>query len=439
MSVAASMGGFPEWLPEGQLAYEHILASLRESFSLCGFTPLETRSVETLDTLLQKGETDKEIYTLRRLHASDEDPEGGLGLHFDLTVPFARYVRENAGKLTFPFRRYQIQKAWRGERPQEGRYREFLQADVDVVARGELPAHFEYELPLVAAEALGRLPIPPVTVRVNNRKLMEGFFRGLGLGDVALDALRAVDRLPRLGPEAVRTELLAGGASSDQASACLALAAIRGNEGGVGAAVSALGVDDDLLRDGLAELEAVLEAGRRFAPGRLVADLSIARGLDYYTGTVYETFMQGFESLGSICSGGRYDDLVGGGAEPYPGVGLSIGVTRILGPLLSRGRLRASRISPSCVLVAVVDEEHRIESDAVAAALRRRSIAAEVSPDAAKYGRQIRYAERRGIPFVWFPDAGEVRDIRTGEQTRAEAESWDPPAGDLAVSVDEIG
>lgn len=440
MSVATSMRGFPEWLPEGQLVERAFVRTLREVFELHGFVPLETRSAEPLDTLLQKGETDKEIYVLRRLQAAAEDSDSGLGLHFDLTVPFARYVRENASKLNFPFRRYQIQKAWRGERPQEGRYREFLQADIDVVAKGSLPAHVEAELPLVVADALRRLPLPALSIHVSNRKIVEGVVRSIGLEGDVTGAFRALDKLHKIGPDAVADLLAEAGASPSQAKTCLALASIGSADLSFIDEVRALGVSGELLDEGLAELARVLEAGRTLEPGLVVADLSITRGLDYYTGTVYETVMEGHESIGSVCSGGRYDNLVGGEADSYPGVGLSVGLTRILGSLLSRGELGATRSVPTCVLVAVASEETRGDSDLVAAALRSRGIAAEVSPDAAKYGRQIRYADQRKIPFVWFPGASgtggdEVRDIRSGGQVPADRASWSPPDEDLRPAV----
>jgi histidyl-tRNA synthetase len=182
MTRPTPMSGFPEWLPRERLIEQHVLDTVREVFELHGFASIETRAVEPLDQLLRKGETDKEVYLLRRLQAED-DSDAGLGLHFDLTVPFARYVLENAGKLDFPLRRYQIQKAWRGERPQEGRYREFVQADIDVVDRDSLPFHYEVELPLVMADALARLPVPPIRMQVNNRRIPEGFYQGIGIAD----------------------------------------------------------------------------------------------------------------------------------------------------------------------------------------------------------------------------------------------------------------
>jgi histidyl-tRNA synthetase len=440
VSRIAPLSGFPEWLPPQRMIELRVIDRLRTTFELYGFAPLETRAVEPLDQLLRKGETSKEVYVLRRLHGSDDEPDAddALGLHFDLTVPFARFVLENAGKLAFPFRRYQIQKAWRGERPQEGRYREFIQADIDVVDRDTLPFHYEAEIPLVVGDALSGLPIPPIRIHANNRKLCQGFYRGLGIEDTEA-ALRAVDKLDRVGPGGV-AELLGrtAGASPEQAKACLALAEISAEDESFVDAVRALGVDDPLLDEGLDELVRVVAAARAHSPGLLLADLKIARGLDYYTGTVYETNMQGFEKAGSICSGGRYDNLAQSGADRYPGVGISIGVSRMLGLLFGASALSVSRSVPTCVLVALVAEDQRPASDRVAAALRRRGIATEVSPSAAKFGRQIRYAERRGIPFVWFiggDGTHEIKDIRSGEQVPADPAHWTPPPQDLHPTI----
>jgi len=442
MARPTPLSGFPEWLPAERIVEQHVLDSIRATFELHGFASVETRAVEPLDQLLRKGEIDKEVYVLRRLQAAESDNDSGLGLHFDLTVPFARYVLENAGHLEFPFRRYQIQKAWRGERPQEGRYREFVQADIDVVDRDTLPFHYEVELPLVVREALGRLPIPPVTIHVNNRRLAEGFFRGVGADDPSL-VLRSVDKLDKIGPEKVAELLQAeAGLSEAAAKACLDFASICTPDSSFADQVRALGVSDPLLDQGLDELVRVVDAAAEQAPGLMVADLKIARGLDYYTGTVYETLLEGAEGLGSISSGGRYDALASDGRTTYPGVGISIGVTRILSRVLGHNLVEASRAVPTCVLVAVADEAHRRRSISIARSLRARGIACEVSPSAAKYGKQIRYADRRGIPFVWFPadpadpaSTDSVKDIRSGDQAAADASVWSPPAVDLRPSV----
>ncbi|HEY3336937.1 MAG TPA: histidine--tRNA ligase, partial [Propionicimonas sp.] len=414
-----------------------VLASLADTFELHGFGSIETRAVEPMEQLSSKGEIEKEVFVVRRLHAA-ADAADELGLHFDLTVPFARYVLEHSSELSFPFRRYQIQKAWRGERPQEGRYREFTQADIDIVGSETLATHHDVELPLVTLEALEKLHVdfgvPPATMSVNNRQLSEGFYRGLGIED-HLAVLQRVDKLDKIGPQAVGDLLVNEvGLSREAADKCLALAGIRSGDASFFDRVTALGVEHPLLTTGLELLADVVTAAAAAVPGRLVADLKIARGLDYYTGTVYETTMAGYEAMGSISSGGRYDSLATDGRTTYPGVGLSIGVSRILVPLVGKGVLTASRSVPSCVLVAVDAEETRSSAIATATRLRARGIPCEVAPKADKFGKQIRYADRRGIPFVWF-SSNEVKDIRSGEQLPADPDAWQPPAADLRPSV----
>ena len=437
MARPRPLSGFPEFTPAGRIVEQRVLASLADTFELHGFGSIETRAVEQMEQLTRKGEIDKEVFVVRRLHA-DPDAADELGLHFDLTVPFARYVLENSGHLQFPFRRYQIQKAWRGERPQEGRYREFTQADIDIVGAEALAAHHDAELPLVTLEALEKLHVdfgvPPATMSVNNRQLSEGFYRGLGVED-HLAVLQRVDKLDKIGPDAV-AELLVDevGLSRAAAAKCLDLAGIRSADTAFVDRVAALGVEHPLLSTGLELLADVVGAAAAIVPGRLVADLKIARGLDYYTGTVYETTMAGYESMGSISSGGRYDSLASDGRSTYPGVGLSIGVSRILVPLVGKGVLSASRPVPTCVLVAVDSEESRFEATATATRLRARGIPCEVAPRADRFGKQIRYADRRGIPFVWF-GTGEVKDIRSGEQVPADPDAWLPPQADLRPGV----
>ncbi len=437
MARPKPLSGFPEFTPAGRIVEQRVLASLAHTFELHGFGSIETRAVEPMEQLTRKGEIDKEVFVVRRLHA-EADAADELGLHFDLTVPFARYVLENSGHLQFPFRRYQIQKAWRGERPQEGRYREFTQADIDIVGAETLASHHDAELPLVTLEALERLHVdfgvPAATMSVNNRQLSEGFYRGLGVDD-HLAVLQRVDKLDKIGPDAVADLLVDEvGLSRAAAAKCLDLAGIRTSDASFVEKVEALGVEHPLLTAGLELLADVVTAAAAVVPGRLVADLKIARGLDYYTGTVYETTMAGYESMGSISSGGRYDSLASDGRSTYPGVGLSIGVSRILVPLVGKGVLTASRPVPTCVLVAVDSEETRFEAISTASRLRARGIACEVAPKADKFGKQIRYADRRGIPFVWF-GSGEVKDIRSGEQVRADPDAWLPPQADLHPAV----
>ena len=437
MARPSSLSGFPEWLPEGRVVEQHVLDTARRVFELHGFAGLETRAVEPLEQMLRKGEIDKEVYVLRRLHAAAEEADPGLGLHFDLTVPFARYVLEHAGHLDFPFRRYQIQKVWRGERPQEGRFREFTQADIDVVGRDTLSFHHEVEMAVVMASVLAELPVPRAVICVSNRKLAEGFQRGVGAEDPAA-VLRIMDKLDKVGPERVREWLQSdAGLTGQAADLCLRLASIRTADTSFVDEVRALGIGNELLDEGLDELAELVASANAQRPGSVVADLKIARGLDYYTGTVYETELAGYESVGSISSGGRYDSLASDGKQTYPGVGISLGVTRLVSILLGRGLVRATRPVPSAVLIAVTDEVERPRSEQVATQLRARGIACEVSPSAAKFGKQIKVADRRGIPFVWFPGDGEdsIKDIRSGEQVPADPATWSPSELDARPQV----
>ncbi len=429
------LSGFPELLPAQRAVEREVIAGLSRTFELHGFANIETRVVEPLDRLAKGGEIDKEIYVLRRLQAGEGEGDSGLGMHFDLTVPFARYVLEHSGHLEFPFRRFQIQPAWRGERPQEGRYRQFTQADIDIVGQGELAFHHDVEVMRVMVEALDALPLPALSFQVNNRKLIQGFYRGLGLTDVTT-AIRVIDKLDKMPAEAVAQQLVElAGATPEQAERCLELASIRVSDTSFVERVRALGVEDDLLETGLAELAAVVEGCADVVGDHVSveANLRIARGLDYYTGTVVEIFMAGYERLKSVGGGGRYDALADDGRTTYPGVGISFGVSRTLIPLLADGVLTGSRSVPSAVLVALVDEGSRPASTRVATALRRRGIACEIATSPQKFGKQIRYAERRGIPFVWFPgDEGhQVKDIRSGDQVEADPDTWTPPHDDL--------
>ena len=418
-----------------------VLDAIRRQFELYGFAPIETRSVEPLDQLLSKGETDKEIYLLRRLQARPGDADTGMGLHFDLTVPFARYVLQNRASLRFPFKRYQIQKAWRGERPQEGRYREFYQADIDIIDERQLPLHFDAEMPRVLHEVLAGLPIPPVRILINNRKVLEGFYRGIEVSEVAT-VLRIVDKLDKAGEAAIRDMLKREAALTDtQADFCIALAAIRECDRSFADKIGQLGVKNDMLQHGIEELLYVMESLSDLPRGSVEVDLHIARGFDYYTGTVYEGIMVGHESLGAVCSGGRYDELATlGTSTKFPGVGVSIGVSRILGRLFGQGLLKASRKTPTCVLVTVASESEREDSNRVARILRRRDICCEVAPKAAKYGQQIRYAADKGVPYVWFPRTGtstehEVLDLCSRKQTVADIQSWMPDAKEMQPQI----
>ncbi|TCD54824.1 histidine--tRNA ligase [Alloscardovia theropitheci] len=457
MAKGASLSGFPEWLPQERVVEQHVIDTLRSIFELHGFLGIETRAVEQGSSLLKKGETSKEIYLLSRLqdvgNENDTPIEDRLGLHFDLTVPLSRYVVENSGDVVFPFKRWQIQKVWRGERPQEGRFREFVQADIDVVGNGDLPSHYEVDVPLVMVEALEKLRelgLPKATVHANNRKLSEGFYRGIGLSDIE-GVLREIDKLDKIGADEVARLLISEcGATQEQAQACLELAELSAENGQqlrekFDDLCKAHGIDMNgdaytLAQDGLETLAMIVDQAALIRPGAVIADLKIARGLDYYTGSVYETFLEGASSLGSVCSGGRYDNLATQGKKKYPGVGLSIGLSRLVAYMLHTVKANASRISPAAVLVAVWNENDRNISNDIARTLRARGIAADVAPTAAKLGKQIKYADKLGIPYVWIPSVTEengettpqeVKNIVTGEQLEADASTW-VPADDFA-------
>jgi histidyl-tRNA synthetase len=437
MAKITALTGFPEWLPEQRLVEQRLIEQVRTKFELFGFTPLETRAVEPLDVLLKKGATDKEIYVLRRLHAEDNEP-AELGLHFDLTVPFARFVQQNRGALSFPFKRYQIQKVWRGERPQQGRYREFYQADIDVIGDGELSVHFDAEMALLLHEVVSSLPIPKIELRINNRKVLEGFYRALGLTQIS-DVLRTVDKLDKIGEDGVKKALVADNGLDDaQAEQCLSLARISGPGPEIVDQVRALGAEHPLLEEGLSELAFVMRALAGLPAGSVKADLRIARGLDYYTGTVYEGVFVEHPQLGAVCSGGRYDNLASeGDRQKLPGVGVSLGLSRILGFMFASGALKASRATPTLALVALNSEEERPTAYALAKQLRDRGLNTEVFHAPHKFGKQIRYAERKGIPFVLFTSEHgvELKDIRSGEQTIIDPASWLPAPSDLTVQV----
>ena len=436
------MSGFPEWSPEQRIIEKRVLEKIEESFRLHGFINIETCGVESYESLIKKGDG-KEIYRLAKAGSGEEN----LGLHFDLTLPLARYVLERRGELVFPFRRCQIQKVWRGERPQGGRYREFYQADIDIVAQGELPAHFEYEVPLAMChtlKSLSPLGLGAFSMHINNRKLSEGFYRAIGIRDVE-ETLRRIDKLGKLGVRKTR-EILEEVAGEKGAEACLDLAQIeekdperlseRLEELRAKWKVDSPSPERDLMLEGERDAEAVLSSLLRSGFEGARIDCAIARGLDYYTGCVYETFLEEDLALGSICSGGRYENLISTPKQSYPGVGMSIGVSRLLSHLFSKAR--ADRVSPAAALIAVWSEEERWRSDEVARTLRERGIACEVSPSASKLGAQIKRADRLSIPYVWFVSAEgeEVKDIRTGEQKEADPASWEPDpkyAADIIV------
>ncbi|MBA3742396.1 histidine--tRNA ligase [Sporichthya sp.] len=427
-----AISGFPEWLPQVRLVEQQWLDRIRATYERYGFCSVETPSVEALEVLMSKGETSQEVYTLNRLQA---DPAAGsdarLGLHFDLTVPLARYVAQHFNELVFPFKRYQIQRVWRGERPQEGRFREFTQCDIDVINLDSLPLSFDAELPRIIHEVLTDLEIGGFTLGINNRKVLQGFYEGIGITD-PIGVIRIADKLAKIGPNAVGqllgTEL---GLTDTQIKACLDLAQVSGGAEVVDE-IARLGSGGALLDEGLSELGFVMRELADLPAGSVVADLSIARGLDYYTGTVYEGTLNDAPGFGSICSGGRYDDLAGSFIRRHlPGIGMSIGLTRIFAKLVADGTITGGPLSPAQVLVIVPSDDRRPEALATAATLRSRGFKVETYHAADKLKKQLTYGSRKQIPYLWFPPfengkSHEVKNMASGEQVAADPQTWTP-------------
>jgi histidyl-tRNA synthetase len=413
-----------ELLPRQQQLMESIMSTLRETYSLYGFTPLDTPVIEASEVLLAKGggETEKQIY---RFTKGDSD----LSLRFDLTVPLAKYVALHYSELAFPFRRFQIGKVYRGERAQRGRFREFYQADIDIIGDGKLDIANEAEIPAIIYQTFSKLGLKRFQIRVNNRKILNGFYAMLGLADKAGDIMRTVDKLPKIGEEKV-SALLTGELEINPESAgeILKFIAIKGGNQQVLEALEGYRGRSELFDTGLDELGTVVKYLSAFGvpEENFAVDLTIARGLDYYTGTVYETFMTEHPEIGSICSGGRYDNL----AEYYtdkllPGVGISIGLTRLFYVLNEQNMLSQEKnTAPADVLVLSMTEDLS-PAIALATGLRNEGVRVQLYTEQKKFKAKMNYADKVGVPYVVFLGEDEVKegvvackDMKTGEQTK---------------------
>ena len=413
-----TLSGFMELLPAKQVQFDRMVEILRKSYALYGFTPLDTPLIEASEVLLAKGggETEKQIY---RFTKGDTD----LSLRFDLTVPLAKYVALNYGQLTFPFRRFQIGKVYRGERAQRGRFREFYQADIDVIGDGALDISNEAEIPAIIYKTFTALGLRRFKIRVNNRKVLNGLFALLGLEEHAGDVMRTIDKLEKIGPDKVKAILTEDFAvPADTADRLLALLATADPL----PALEAMKGTNSLFDQGVEELNTVVRYMTAFGvpEDHFMVDLTIARGLDYYTGTVYETVMLDHPEIGSICSGGRYDNL----AEYYtdkqlPGVGISIGLTRLFFVLEDQGYLNPDLLTaPADVLILPMTEDLS-PAIALATALREAGIRAQLHCEKKKFKQKLSYADKLGIPYAAFlgedeVNAGKVtiKDLTTGQQ-----------------------
>lgn len=424
-----TLAGFMELLPAPQQRMERIMETLRETYSLYGFTPLDTPIIEDAKVLLAKGggETEKQIYSVANYNLKS-DKDSALAMRFDLTVPLAKYVAMNYGQLTFPFRRYQLGKVYRGERPQRGRYREFYQADIDIIGDGKLDIANEAEIPSIIYQTFSKLGLKRFQIRVNNRKILNGFYEIVGLSDKAQDVMRTVDKLDKIGAGAVRDILVDDLAvSADAAGEVLKFIAIKGTNAEVLTALEQYKGQSETFDKGLDELNTVVKYLAAFGvpDENFAVDLTIARGLDYYTGTVYETTLLDHPEVGSVCSGGRYDNLAGYYTDkPLPGVGISIGLTRLFYVLDNEKMLNpALPTAPAEVLVVPMSADQQGYAISVATGLRANGIRTQLYTEQKKFKAKIQYASKLGIPYAMFLGETEqaenivaLKDLTKGEQ-----------------------
>jgi len=423
MAKPSKISGFPEWLPEQKIAEDKIISAIKRIYESYGFVPIETPAVELLNTLGSKGVIDKEIFAVKRLRAEDGD-EAELGLHFDLTVPLARYVAQHEHELAFPFKRYQIQKVWRGDRPQKGRFREFYQFDIDIIGRNELPLACDAEVLSVVGLVMNEFSVGGYEIRINSRKLLAGLYEAIGLsGEARKKAIIAVDKLLKIGADGVSRELAQiPGVQPEMIAKILASTEIQCKPQDLAKSVAALGVISEAIEQGVSELETISSLLPESVLTNVVVDMSLARGLDYYTGVIVEVGLLKYPEFGTVISGGRYDNLASEFTDQkLPGVGVSIGLTRLMELLFSEKLVATSKKSPSQVLVTVYSEQDRAHCNRVAEEIRSAGVATEVYYKSPKLGKQIEYAEQRGMRHVIFIDATtkaiQVKDLITKQQT----------------------
>ena len=428
-----TLSGFMELLPARQVQFDRMVSILRETYSLYGFTPLDTPLIEASEVLLAKGggETEKQIY---RFLKGDTD----LSLRFDLTVPLAKYVALNYGQLTFPFRRFQIGKVYRGERAQRGRFREFYQADIDVIGDGALDISNEAEIPSIIYRAFTALGLKRFQIRVNNRKILNGFYAMLGLSQQSGEIMRTVDKLDKIGPDKVAELLVQSGLSPEQAREILSFTSITGTNEEVLTALEGYRGRNEVFDLGLDELNAVTKYLAAFGvpETHFAVDLTIARGLDYYTGTVYETTMLDHPEIGSICSGGRYDNL----AEYYtdkqlPGVGISIGLTRLFFVLEDQKYLNDKMLTaPADVLILPMTED-LAPAISFATRLRLAGVRAQLYTEQKKFKQKMAYADKIGVPYTAFLGEDEVRQGAVSVKDMASGQQITVPVDEAVASI----
>ncbi|MBE5820231.1 MAG: histidine--tRNA ligase [Clostridiales bacterium] len=421
-----TLSGFMELLPNEQVLFNQMKETIQKSYEKFGFLPIDTPVIESSEVLLAKagGETEKQLYSFSK-------GDSNLTLRFDLTVPLAKYVAEYYNELTFPFRRYQIGKVYRGERAQRGRFREFYQCDIDIIGDGELNIINDAEIPSIMYNTFKNLGLDNFTIRINNRKILNGLFEHVDAKDVAVDIMRTIDKIEKIGKENVIEELKALGLNDSNIETIISFIEINGTVDEMLEKLSTLNIENESYKIGIEELSQVVKYIRLFnVPDNYFAlDLTIARGLDYYTGTVYETFLNEYKSIGSICSGGRYNDLSGYYTDRnLPGVGMSIGLTRLFFILNDIGLIKAQKNSISDVLVISMVEDLSM-SIKTANTLREAGINTEVYFDNKKIKAKFKYADKLKIPYVIVIGEDEIntglltlKNMTTGEQERLSVE-----------------
>lgn len=415
------LSGFMELLPEQQIKFNQIKQVIADTYESFGFTPLDTPVLELSEVLLAKagGETEKQIYQFTK---GDTD----LSMRFDLTVPLARYVAMHQNDLSFPFKRYQIGKVYRGERPQKGRFREFYQCDIDIIGNETLDISYDAEMPAVIYNIFKKIGISDFTIRFNNRKILKGFFAELNLTDKIVDILRIVDKIAKIGQENVAKSLSDLGISDDAISKIISFITIEGTNDQIINSLKELPVSDETFKTGVSELETVLKgvADLGVPAENYSVDLSIARGLDYYTGTIYETTINAYPEMGSVCSGGRYDDLATFYTDKkLPGVGISIGLTRLFDQFSDRNLISFARKNPADILIIPMDAAQKKTAFEISALLRQANLKCDVFMEDKKFKAKMNYANKTAVPFIGILGEDEVnnnsiviKNMTTGEQ-----------------------
>lgn len=424
-----TLKGFMELLPKEQIIFNEIYNTIRDVYELYGFLPLDTPVIERQDVLLAKagGETEKQIYKFTK---GDTD----MALRFDQTVPLAKYVAKNYNELTFPFRRYQISKVFRGERPQQGRFRELYQADIDIIGDEKLDVIYDAEIPSIIYSIFRKLDIGKFLIRTNNRKILNGLYEYLELSNISQDIIRIIDKIDKIGKEEVKKLLLELVQDEEKVEKIMEITLIEESNFEKVEKLRTLGIENEKFNQGLYEIEEVLKYAKTFgiSDDYIKFDMTIARGLDYYTGTVYEVFIEGLEEIGSVCSGGRYDNL----AEYYtdkklPGVGISIGLTRLFDRLYNYGRLKISKNYQSQIIILPLtnEEKYITKSIEIANYLRQNSISCEIYLEDKKLKQKFKYANNLNIPYTIVIGDEEIEDefltiknMKTGNQEKIKKE-----------------